>query len=80
MYESFKTVQNSSDRFAHGADADSDARNERIRRTKKRMDNKPLFLFCISEFLRIFVCRELFDSAILQSLLRIYFSSRYPSC
>lgn len=52
MYESFKTVQNSSDRFAHGAVADSDARNERIRRTKKRMDNKPLFLFCISEFLR----------------------------
>lgn len=52
MYESFKTVQNSSDRFAHGADADSDARNERIRRTKKRMDNKPLFLFYISEFLR----------------------------
>ena len=31
MYESFKTVQNSSDRFAHGAVADSDARNERIR-------------------------------------------------
>ena len=25
MYVSFKTVQNSSDRFAHGADADSQA-------------------------------------------------------